>query len=81
MKQMTIKLITNFKHGGKPMEIAEEVKAMIDDPPEKKDCSKISNMLKEMFEDELYRTVVVKTRIKKDSILATINIRPRTEEE
>ena len=80
MKQMTIKLITNFVYKGKRKEIAEEVKAMIDDPPEKKDCSKISNILKKMFEDELCRIVVVKTRIKKDSILATINIRSEIDE-
>lgn len=76
MRQMTIKLITNFKYEGKPMEIVEEVKAMISDPPERKDVTKISNMLKKMFEDELCRTVVVKTRIKKDLVLSIINIRP-----
>ena len=76
MKKMTIKIIANFKHEGKLIEIAEEVKAMIGDPPERKDVTKISNMLKKMFEDELCRTVVVKTRIKKDLVLSIINIRP-----
>lgn len=81
MKQVTIKLITNFKHKGKQIEIVEEVKSVVGDYLEKKDTAKISNMLKKMFEEELCRTVVVKTRIKKDLVLATINIRPRAEDE
>ncbi len=81
MKQMTIKLVTNFRYDGKQMEIAEEIKELISDPPERKDSTNISNIVKKMFEEELFRTVVVKTRIKNDSVLISVNIRPGPDDE
>ena len=78
---MTIKLIANLTHKGKAKQLCEEIKGMIPDPPERKDTSKISKMVKKLFEDELCRMVTVKTRIKKESIQVVVNIKPAIDEE
>lgn len=80
MKQMTIKIIANFIHKGKKKELIEEVSHLINDPPVKKDTTHLSNMIKKLFEDELNRTVVVKTKIKDDSVIASVTIRPGPDE-
>lgn len=81
MQEMTIKIVANFIHKGKRQEITEEVKHLITDPPQRKDTTKLSNLIKKLFEDELNRTVVVKLRINKESVIAKVQIRPTREEE
>jgi hypothetical protein len=81
MQEMKIKIITNFVHDGKKKEIAEEVKHFITDPPQRKDTTMLSNLIKKMFEDELNRQVVVKVRVNKESVIAKVQIRPTREEE
>ena len=76
MKHMKIKIVANFLHNGKRKEIIEEASHLIKDPPQKKDTARLSNMIKKLFEDGLNRTVVVKSKIKEDAFVASINIRP-----
>lgn len=78
---MMIKIIANFLCNGEKKEIVEESNILISDPPLRKDTSDISNMLKKLFENQLNRTVVVKTRIKENSVISTINIRPNLEDQ
>jgi len=76
MQQMTIKIIANFLHEGKRVEMAEEVNHLIKDPPQKKDTVKLSNVIKKLFEKELGRIVAVKLRIHKEALTAIVNVRP-----
>jgi len=80
MREMMIRIVTNFIHDGNRKELVEELKSVIPDPPERKDSSKISNLVKKWFEDELCRTVVVKTKIKKDSVVVVVNIKQKAGE-
>jgi len=75
MEQMTIKIIANFLHEGKRTELTEEVCHLIKDPPQKKDTTKLSNMVKKLFEKELGRIVTVKLRMRKAELTAIVNIR------
>lgn len=72
---MKIKIIARFEHNGERKELLEEIRCLISDPPEKKDATRLSNMIKEYFEDKLNRTVVVKTKIRNDEFIAAVNIR------
>jgi hypothetical protein len=73
---MKIKIQANFIHEGKRIQIAEEIEEFVTDPPQKKDTTRLSNMVKEWFENQLNRIVVVKTRIKNDEVLVSVSIRP-----
>ena len=76
MQQMTIKIIANFLHEGKRIELVEEMQHLIKDPPQTKDATRLSNMVKKLFEKELGRIVTVKLRMRKELLLAIVNVRP-----
>lgn len=75
MKKMTLKVIANCIIDGKRNEICETQDILIADPPEKKDSSSLSKIIKNLFEDALDMPVIVKTRIKSDSVTSSVSIK------